>query len=250
MSGGQSEFTRAILDPGLPAPAGLTNPDGVAATKRFDVYRNNVAVSLIDALETAFPVIRKLVSEANFKMLAGVYLRRHPPTNPLMMFYGDAMPEFLVGFEPVQKLGYLPDVARLELALRRSYHAADTTAIAPETLQAMPADRLMAARLAFAPSMQLLRSSWPIHGLWRFNMEDGAPKPEPCGENVLLTRPQFDPQLTTLAPGGGTFVAALIDGARFGEALDGATAQVPEFDLTTTLGVLIAGAAIIRLDED
>ncbi|MCG6902138.1 MAG: DNA-binding domain-containing protein [Rhodobacter sp.] len=250
MMGGQTAFTRALLDPALAAPEGLVNPDGAPATKRFDVYRNNVAVSLIEALETGFPVICKLVGEAFFKAMAGIYLRRFPPTSQLMMFYGQDMPAFLTGFEPVQHLQYLPDVARLELALRACYHAADATPIAPETLQDMPADRLMAARFEFAPAMALIRSRWPVHGIWRMNMEDGAPQPGNAGENVLLTRPEYDPQLTTLAPGGGTFVAALMNGKAFGESLDAATAQVPDFDLTATLGVLFAGAAITRLNED
>ena len=57
----QTEFRAALLDPASPSPEGVRNPDGMHATKRFDVYRNNVAVSLTDALETAFPVVNKLV---------------------------------------------------------------------------------------------------------------------------------------------------------------------------------------------
>lgn len=246
----QAEFTHAVLNPTVAAPAGLTNPDGAQASKRFDVYRNNIAASLTEALETGFPVLRKLLGKDFFKAMSGVYLRQHPPTSQLMMFYGQDMPAFLAGFEPVRHLPYLADVARLELALRQSYHAADTTALAPETLQELPTARLMAARMVFAPAIVLIRSRWPVHGIWRMNMEEAALKPGTQGENVLVTRPEFDPQLTTLAPGGGTFVAALMTGARFTEALDTAIAQVPDFDLTATLGVLFAGAAITGLNED
>ena len=49
---------------------------------------------------------------------------------------------------------------------------------------------------------------------------------------------------------GRDVLARLLDGETFATALDAATAQVPEFDLTQTLGALFAGAAIIRLDED
>ena len=250
MSVNQTDFTRAIMDPKAATPSGLVNPDGAPATKRFDVYRNNVAVSLTDALQTAFPVVNKLIGEENFKAIAGLYLRQHPPNSPLMMFYGEDMPAFLSAFEPLQHVKYLADVARLELAMRRSYHAADSTPVAAETFQTLPADRLMAATFEFAPAMQLLRSHWPIHAIWRFNMEENAPQPEAKGENVLITRAEFDPVMTTLAPGGGTFVAALQNGETFGKALDATTAQVPDFDLTTTLGVLLAGAAITRLNED
>ncbi|MDJ0631238.1 MAG: DNA-binding domain-containing protein [Rhodobacter sp.] len=250
MTGGQSDFAQALLDPAAPTPAGLTNPDGAPATRRFNVYRNNVAASLTEALETAFPAIRKLIGEENFKAIAGVYLRKHPPSSPLMMFYGADMPGFLAGFEPLQHLAYLPDVARLELALRRAYHAEDASPLPPQVFETLPADRLMGARVGFAPAVQLVRSRYPVHGIWSYNMEDGAPKPAPRGENVLVSRPDYDPVLTTLAPGGGTFLAALLQGQRFAAALDATTAQVPDFDLTGTLGALFASAAIIRLDED
>ena len=44
----QTQFRQSLLDPAQAAPAGLTNPDGAQASKRFDVYRNNVAVSLAE----------------------------------------------------------------------------------------------------------------------------------------------------------------------------------------------------------
>lgn len=246
----QASFVSAILDAQRDVPAGLVNPDGTPATKRFDVYRNNVAVSLGEALANAFPVVQKLVGQEFFKAMAGVYLRQHPPKSPLMMFYGAEMPGFLETFEPVAKLSYLPDVARLELALRHAYHAADAVPLAPETFQTLPPDGLMAARFRFAPAVRLIRSRHPINGIWRFNMEPGAPKPAARGENVLVTRPEFDPDLTTLPPGGGVFTMALMQGKSFGDALEAATAPVPDFDLTATLGVFFTGAALTALIED
>ncbi len=246
---GQAEFVDALLNPTHSVPAGLTNPDGGEATKRFDVYRNNVVVSLTAALEVAFPVVRKLVGETNFINLSRSYVRQYPPDSPLLMLYGTRVPEFLAEFEPTRQLGYLPDTARLELAIRESYHAADSVPLAPTDLQ-VPTDRLMASFVRLAPSVRLVRSVWPIHGIWRFNMEHGAPRPPVRGENVLVTRPEFDPQLSTLASGGGTFVAALMKGANFGAALDAAMDKVPEFDLSGTLGTLLRGAALTGLDED
>lgn len=249
MSVAQTDFVQSLLDPDAAVPDGLVNPDGAKAAKRFDVYRNNVAHSLTEALETAFPVIVKLVGAANFKVLAGVYLRRHPPLSALMMHYGAEMPDFLAGFEPVKSLLYLADVARLELALRESYHAADATPLNPNELQAMPAERLMASRVTFAPAVRLVRSRWPVHSIWARNMDSG-PKPGTLGENVLITRPEFDPVMTVLPPGGGSFIAGLIKGETFGAALDTATAAAPEFDLSATLGALLAGGAILGFQKD
>lgn len=247
MNVGQTDFRTAILDARVAAPAGLIDPDGRPAGKRFDVYRNNVAVSLTEALKTAFPVIHKLLGEENFAGIAGIFLRRYPPTSPLLMFYGAEFPDFLAGFEPVQHLGYLADVARLELALRHSYHAADATPVAPQAFQDLTPQALMEARLRLAPAVQLLRSDWPIHAIWQFNQPQGGPKPQMRAESILITRPEFDPAPTLLPPGGGAFVAALMAAEPLGAAVEAASNDTPDFDLTATLGLLIGGGAIVEL---
>lgn len=245
---GQTEFTRALLDPERPVPDGLTDPDGAPAGKRFAVYRNNVAASLTAALETAFPVLRKLLGDAFFKAMAGIYLRAHPPRTRLLMFYGEEMPAFLAGFEPVAHLPYLPDIARLELALRQSYHAADAVPVSPDALGAMAPDVLMRTRLGLAPSLRLLSSAHPIHGIWRANTEPGAAKPQAGAEDVLILRRDLDPAVHRLAPGAAAFVAALIAGEPFGSAYDAALGTAPDFDLSATLGLLLDGGAIVSLD--
>lgn len=249
MTIGQAAFRSAILDPAAAVPEGLLDPAGRPAGKRFDVYRNNVVVSLSSALGEAFPVIRKLLGPENFSILAGHFVRQNPPCSPLIALYGAALPEFLAGFAPVQHLGYLPDVARLELALRQSYHAADTAPIDAARLHSLPPDRLAAARLRLAPALRLVRSDWPIVAIWRFNMQDGA-KPEMRPECALVTRPDFDPEITPLTPVGHAFVAALASGSCLGAAVEAATGRDPEFDLIQTLGALITGGAIVDIHEE
>lgn len=250
MSVGQAEFVAAILDPERDAPEGLLDPDGDPAGKRFDVYRNNVAAGLTEALETGFPAIRKLVGNSNFKLLAGAYLRLHPPATPLMMHYGEAMPGFLEGFAPVVSYPYLPDVARLELALRQSYHAADSDPVDPEIVHRLMGGHFMASRIGLAAAVRLVRSRWPVHSVWRFNMEPGSPKPEMRGENVLVARPEFDPVMTVLPKGGGVFVSALMGGATVAESIEAALERVPGFDPAPTLEALAQGSAISTLNEE
>jgi hypothetical protein len=250
MTPDQTDFTKALLRPDLPHPENLIDHSGRPAGKRFDVYRNNVVYSLCEALVTAFPVLHKLLGEQFFNAMAGIFVRQHQPETPVLMFYGAQMPEFLAGFEPAQKYPYLPDVARLELAMRQSYHAADAEPIDPEIFTTLPADQLMTARLQIAPSLQLLRSRWPIYSLWSSQMQ-GTPMPSsPSGEALIITRAEFDPAPHLLPAGGATFVMALQAGETFGAALDKATAAVPEFDLQTTLGLLIAGNAISTLTTE
>ncbi len=248
MTTAQTEFVRALLDLGTQVPTGLIDPAGRPARKRFDVYRNNVVVSLTDALETGFPVLQKLLGEANFRGLAGLFLRRHPPQSPLLMHYGAPMPAFLENFGPLKHLPYLADVARLELALRASYHAADADPIDPAALGALSPEALTASRLRLAPAVRVISSPWPIFGIWRRNTEEDAPKPEIRPEDVLVARPEFDPFPVLLPPGGAAFVAALVEGLSVGAALD-AGACHEGFDLGAVLSALIATGAITRIEE-
>lgn len=242
MTATQSDFREALLDPAMPAPKGVTNPDGVPATKRFDVYRNNVAVSLTDALEAAFPVIRKLVGDDFFRAMAGIYLRAHPPKTPVMMFYGDALPEFLQGFEPARSVPYLPDVARLELALRHSYHAADASPIAPDALAQIAPDALANVVFCFAPAVHLIPSRYPLASLWHANTHGGTVSK--TAEPALIARPDFDPTVDALTPPQARVLDALMQGAPLGEAIKSGGAG---FDLGPLLGLLLSRNALISL---
>lgn len=249
MSVTQTQFVTALMDPDTDMPEGLVDPNGRPAGARFSVYRNNVAVSLTEALQTAFPVIRKLVGEAFFDAMAGVYLRAYPPKSPLLMFYGEDMPEFLEMFDPVKSLPYLPDMARLEVAIRQAYHAADVPEFDPNTLQNMSADQLMAATIQFAPSLRLLVSEWPIHGIWAANMHGGK-APEMQSETLVITRPEFDPQVNRLSGANGRLLAALMAQQPLGAALAQAErsgADAP--DLGALLSLLLTQKAIKTMNE-
>lgn len=243
----QADFVGALLDATHPPPQGLRDGQGRPAGRRFDVYRNNVAVSLTEALIAGFPVTARLLGEANMRGLAGIFLRRCPPSSPLMMFYGDGFPAFLGEMEQLSHLGYLPDVARLELAIRRAYHAADADPIDSAALAPAAPASLLEARMRFAPAMRLVRSAWPIFDIWRFNMEPDAPKPHAIAQDVLVTRPEFDPAPAPLPSGGADWIAALQAGATIAEALETARSAASGCDPTETLTLLIRGGAITAL---
>jgi hypothetical protein len=238
-------FRRALLDPAAPVPEGLTDPQGRPAPRRFAVYRNNVVVGLISALETAFPVVRALVGEAFFAAMARVHLSDAPPRSPLMMFYGRDFPEFLETFPPVAHLPYLADVARLEIALRDSYHAADTVPVSAEVAAEASPEALAEARLLLAPTLRLVRCAHPVHAIWAANAGVAAARPARGPQDVLVMRRDFDPEPHPVAPDTAAFVAAAIGGAGIAAA---AAAAGPAHDLTATLALLLSGHAIIGVE--
>jgi hypothetical protein len=239
---GQAGFAAALLDPGLPVPAGLTGPQGGPVGRRFDVYRNNVAGGLTRALEAGFPAVRALVGAEFFAAMAGVFLRAHPPKGRVLMLYGADFPAFLEGFGPVAHLGYLADVARLEQDVRESYHAADHV---PARLDGVDPARLLAMRLRLAPSLRLVRSGWPVVQIRAAALGQG-PKPVMGAEAGLVLRPGFDPEVRRLTPKAGDFVAALMAGARLEAAMDAAG---PDVDAGAVLGQLLAAGAVEGMEE-
>ena len=168
----QDAFAAALLDPALPVPAGVTSARGKADAKRFAVYRNNVAVGLTRVLASRFPVVEKLVGKEFFAGMARAYIARTRPSSPLILAYGDSFPAFIGGFEPAAGVPYLADVARLEAAWTRAYHAADIAPLDIAALSALDASGLAAARLTPHPAAMLVRSRFPVGSIWQAHQSD------------------------------------------------------------------------------
>lgn len=243
MTPDQTTFHDALLDPAAAIPGGLSDSEGRPAGRRYNVYRNNVAVSLTEALHTAFPTIVRLIGAENMDGLAGLYLRAHPPRTPLMMQYGTALPEFITTLPQLEHLAYLPDIARLDLAMRQSYHAADAPPVKPAELDLTP-EALLRSVATLAPSLRLLRSPWPIHAIWAFANDPNAPKPTGGAQEILITRPIYDPAVHLLPPGGADFLTALARGTPLGAA----HAAVPDLaDPGPIIALLLQGQALVSL---
>jgi hypothetical protein len=144
----QHAFAAALLDPERPVPNALTSHTARVPTRRFAVYRNNVAVGLVDALARRFPATQRIVGEEFFRAMARLYVQAEPPRSPLLMQYGDTFADFIARFPPAAEIVYLVDVARLEAARTRAHHAADAAPLDAGQLQSMFASPFRGARRA------------------------------------------------------------------------------------------------------
>lgn len=198
--------------------------DGKRVEAGVLVYRNNVRAAYSRALADAFPAVKSLVGEAFFACLARAYFDHAPPRARLVARYGDALPAFLERFEPVAHLPYLPDVARLEIAWLRAYHAAEAQSLAPAEIAAAAGENPDAARAQLHPSAQIFASAWPAATIWRHarSEEKGALKLDATPERVLIIRPQSAVDVRLLSPGAHAALDALAAGETFFEAVEAA----------------------------
>ncbi len=242
----QGDFASALRDPDLAVPGDMTSHSSDVPQKRFAVYRNNVMVGLVGALEARFPATRKIVGEDFFIGAAKLFVAAHPPRSPLLMFYGDEFPAFLAGFEPAQDVAYLADVARLEAARTRAYHAADANPLTAAALSSVPQSALAGLRFALHPAVEIVASHYPIVTIWAMNSGemDLAPITDWHGEDALVSRQGLDVVVRRLPAGAKTFLESLAAGHPLGAAAAAALADDQGFDLAANLAALFTGLTI------
>lgn len=246
----EAAMRAALVDPTLPVPAGLISPRGLADRRRFAVYRNNVHVSLVNALASRFPVTRRIVGAEFFTAMARVYVGETKPSSPVLLHYGDDLAEFISGFPPAASLPYLPDVARLEVLWSRAYHAADLPVLELSELGQVPIERLLAQPLPPAGAAGLLRSPFAVGSIWSAHMiEPFRPPRIDTAEAVLVTRPDADVRVTVIPSVDAVFLAALADGAKLEAALQAAFASDTTFNAGAALAGLTGLGAFATLGE-
>ncbi len=242
----QDAFAKALLDPQSPIPPALRSRHAEAPVKRFAVYRNNVVAGLVNAMCAGFPAVERIVGEEFFAAMARCYVIAHPPRSPLMLRYGEDFGDFIADFAPASELTYLADVARLETARRRAYHAADAEPIGSARIASIASEALAGVAFALHPSIQIVRSLHPVVTVWAMNSGETEPGPidENGPEDALVIRAGLDVMVRMLPAGGAAFLAALAAGSPLGVAAEQASASDPRFDLAVNLAGLIGSGAI------
>lgn len=246
-----SVFAPALLDPERPAPDAVAGPNGKAVEKRYNVYRNNVTVSLIEALGAVFPATKRITGADFFRAMARFHVRATPPTSPLLFEYGRDFPGFIERYEYAKPLPWLSDVARLERAWLDAYHAADAEPLSPEALGSIGIHRLGETVFVAHPAARIVRSKFSALSIFAGNRGDcpSGNVGDTGPEDALVTRPYLEVAVRRLPPGGAVFLTRLIAGAPFGEAAASALADSSDFDLSANIIGMISAGAFTSLDE-
>ncbi|OIP85622.1 MAG: hypothetical protein AUK37_03965 [Rhodobacterales bacterium CG2_30_65_12] len=245
------EFTRAFdaALKGAPLPEGVTARAPDQAARRFDVYRNNVAVSLAEALAARFAVIKRLVGEEFFTALARVYAEAHRPRSPVLHEWGESFAGFLATFPPLEAYPYMADVARIEWARGLAFHAADATPADPALFAGANPGRLT---LRLHESVQVLRLATPAVSIWAANQPGAAPLDLTAAtpEIAMVWRDRsFEVPVLAIGPGDAVLVEQLRAGAPLATAAECALWAETGFDPQPMLVRLMQAGAILTPEE-
>lgn len=240
-----ARFATALIDPARETPTAVSGPNGKAATKRYNVYRNNVTVSFINALAAIYPAVQRITGLEFFRAMARFHVRETPPTSPLLFEYGREFPAFIERYEHAQILPWLADVARIERGWLDAYHAADIEPLGLEALAIVPPDRLADLIFEAHPATRIVCSSFSAVTIFAANREHA-----PVGaidasapEDALITRPTLDVVVRHLPKGGSVFLTALLHGHPLREAAAVVFEQNPGFDLGSAIAAMMEAGA-------
>ena len=238
-------FAAGLIDPSRDIPSAVVGPKGKAAAKRYNVYRNNVTVSLIEALAAIYPAVQRITGPDFFRAMARSHVRATPPTSPLLFEYGRDFPDFIQQYKYARPMPWLADTARVERAWLDAYHAADAELLSSDALAAIPPEQLADAVFIAHPATRIVRSAFAVVTIFAANRGT-----DPVGridasiaEDALITRPDLDVGVRHLPPGGAVFLTSLIAGRSLGEAAASALLNSPSFEMASGIaGMIEAGA--------
>jgi hypothetical protein len=238
----QRRFRAALLDgPGAELLTEIS-ADPIGAARRLQIHRNNLQLTLTQALMANFPATCRMVDERFFRYAAAEFIRAHPPTQPRLAEYGAELPRFLSTFGPASGLPWLADLARLEWAMLECQEAADAPALRPADLEQWPPEQGARLRLALHPACRLVVSAWPVDRIRSFALSGGESPPSLDGDAVrLLVRRAHDTvRLRRLGGAEHALLQRLSGGLQLGEALETAGADAAAFLATALRDGLIA----------
>ena len=200
----QNAFATALLDPGLPRRRPRL-PHVWGASEAFRRLPQQCHGEPHRRARGPLSSRLRIVGEEFFRASASVFIRANPPRSPLMMTYGDGFPGFLASFEPAAEIAYLADVARVEAARTRAYHAADAPPLTASDLAGIEARDLAALRFELHPSLEIIVSAFPVVTIWAMNAGETplAAIKDWRGEDALVIRPAFEVEVRRLPAGAG-----------------------------------------------
>lgn len=239
----QAAFAAALLDAAGTAPAGIKAWNGSDAGRRYAIYRNNVAVSLIKSLQDTFPVCSERLGEPLFRVLALRFVRFAPPRSPVLTSYGAAFPAFIDNSDLARSAPELADLARLEWLRVQAFHAADAEPLTPAQIAGVLAEpeQLPGLRFGLHPSVRTLASRHAVVSIWAAHRGlialDAIDPAEP--ENAVIVRTALEVDMHRTSAGTETLLRLLGAGMPLGLAAAEALVAEAGFELAAGLATLM-----------
>ena len=217
----QRALAAHVLDGAPVSPGLIANTDAFPVAQRLAVYHNAYRMRLAEALSADFPLLRGLLGETEFELLAAFYIAAQPSHSFTLRDFGAALPAFLGHHAPYRRRPWLKATAAFEWTLLAAFDAADAVTLMAADLAAVPVEQFARLRFRFQPALHLLRLAWNVPAAWRaLQTEAHAPAPErlPAATCCLVWRREERVYFRTLPGDEAALLKALRSGRSFAAA--------------------------------
>ncbi len=212
-------------------------------------YRNNGSANAARAMALMFPAVHALLGEEDFNPLAQLHWLAHPPQQGDWSQYGSDFGNWLATTNPgavLDALPFLPDLARLDLALSRCQDAEDTTADLA-TLALLEHDPAT-LRMSLHPSVAVVDLAYDViefrHAVLAANALT-EPIHSPCF--AMLVRQNWRAHAIAMDAATAAFVRNCLAETTLLQAHDAATHLDANFDVSAWLTQAMATQAILKI---
>jgi len=210
--------------------------DVEAARVRIGAYVGGYPARLVEAMEEAFPALLTILGNDAFRALIHRYRVAVPSGIYNLSDVGKNLPAFLVSDESTVRLPFLADLATLEWACLRAFHAFERDPLDPAVVAGWGLEDWGGAEVVFQPAVAVVRSEWPVLELW--NLRNTPPQGRRGIDLAVAGRPQcvlvrragLGVVCDLVSQAQAQVLTALLEGARLGEAMD-ALAETPDAPL-------------------
>ncbi|MEQ9465081.1 MAG: putative DNA-binding domain-containing protein [Haliea sp.] len=189
----------------------------------LSIYRRNVVAVAEAALAVSFPVLYRLMEQADFRALSVALLRAHPPVAGDWGEWGAELPTLLAATSAGRQFRFLAPMARLDWQTHRSARAADNQ-FDPASLALLTDPGIDRVGITLAAHVGLLESMYPLLEIrnWQDGQEAAAGEfvVASVPRAILVYRQQYRVEHTYMNPRDHVFLNGLRAGRAVGSLLD------------------------------
>jgi hypothetical protein len=193
-----------------------------SAEERLSVYSFMYRSRLVEALESQFPRLGRLLGADAFADLCADYAADRPSRHPSLRELGRALPAWLAARRPGQPA--LAALAALEWARADVHDLADETAMTLEAPRAFPPERFGELPLALIAAHRFVEVDRGTEALWDGLAPNAGEMPGVLpasaeagpGETLLVWRPEIAVYHRVVDPEERSALALVSAGRRFG----------------------------------
>lgn len=151
--------------------------------------------------------------------MAARYVDNYPSQAPSLDDYGAHLAQFCSAFTPLQDLPYIADLAKLEWAWHRAFHAADEKGVALEALNRFSPEQQTNIQFKLKKSLSCFQFNYPISEIWTMNRDLTPLKTidiSSGGERVIIWRNEYQVHVDVLTELEDTFLKGIKKGQTLG----------------------------------